>query len=169
LGKVVKFEENAANSGTEDDSFIEEKVNVKKKIHSANSSVSSANVSREDGTFLCSALGKDNLPCKSKSLNGFQYCWHHAPLDPESNFIFCQYKNSKRGSKTCNIPVAKNKKHPYCKYHIKSAGIVEDDETNESFNPRPSSNRVPRIKYNENDHLPEEPEIDSPDEEASEL
>lgn len=68
---------------------------------------------------VCSARGKDK-PCKSKALQGFKYCWHHAPLDPATGFIFCQYRDvNKRNAKKCNIPVHKDKPEPFCNYHVK--------------------------------------------------
>jgi len=68
---------------------------------------------------VCIARGKDK-PCKSKALQGFKYCWHHAPLDPATGFIFCQYRDvNKRNAKKCNIPVHKDKPEPFCNYHVK--------------------------------------------------
>eukprot|EP00026_Physarum_polycephalum_P013150 Phypoly_transcript_13523.p1 GENE.Phypoly_transcript_13523~~Phypoly_transcript_13523.p1 ORF type:complete len:262 (-),score=47.27 Phypoly_transcript_13523:25-810(-) len=68
---------------------------------------------------VCIARGKDK-PCKSKALQGFKYCWHHAPLDPATGFIFCQYRDAnKRNAKKCNIPVHKDKPEPFCNYHVK--------------------------------------------------
>lgn len=67
----------------------------------------------------CIARGKDK-PCKSKALQGFKYCWHHAPMDPATGFIFCQYRDAnKRNAKKCNIPVHKDKPEPFCNYHVK--------------------------------------------------
>jgi len=75
---------------------------------------------KDENIQLCVARGKDDRPCKSKALQGFRYCWHHAPLDPNSPFIFCQYMDpNKRNAKKCNIPVAKDKPDPFCNYHIK--------------------------------------------------
>ncbi|KAH3744206.1 hypothetical protein Pelo_14411 [Pelomyxa schiedti] len=77
---------------------------------------------KEEASTICIARGKDGFTrCKSKALNGYRYCWHHAPLDPESPFIFCQYKDpNKRSSKKCYIPVPKKKQYPFCNYHIKT-------------------------------------------------
>jgi hypothetical protein len=76
--------------------------------------------SRDSGEEqVCIARGKDK-PCKSKALQGFKYCWHHAPLDPATGFIFCQYRDAnKRNAKKCNIPVHKDKPEPFCNYHVK--------------------------------------------------
>eukprot|EP01121_Diplochlamys_sp_Union-15-3_P000064 TRINITY_DN10055_c0_g1_i1.p1 TRINITY_DN10055_c0_g1~~TRINITY_DN10055_c0_g1_i1.p1 ORF type:complete len:143 (+),score=24.39 TRINITY_DN10055_c0_g1_i1:234-662(+) len=68
---------------------------------------------------MCAAKLGDRV-CKSKALNGGDYCWHHAPLDPNSTYVWCNYIDPKN-SKKCNIPVQKNKKLPYCNYHIKAA------------------------------------------------
>lgn len=75
---------------------------------------------RESGEEqVCIARGKDK-PCKSKALQGFKYCWHHAPMDPATGFIFCQYRDAnKRNAKKCNIPVHKDKPEPFCNYHVK--------------------------------------------------
>lgn len=74
-----------------------------------------------DPASICIALGKDkSRTCKNKVLAGLQYCWHHAPLDPNSGFIFCQYVDpTKKAQKKCNIPVPKSKSIPYCNYHEK--------------------------------------------------
>jgi len=74
-----------------------------------------------DSNLTCIATGKDKTrTCKSKALSGLQYCWHHAPLDPNSGFIFCQYLDpTKKMQKKCNIPVPKSKNVPYCNYHEK--------------------------------------------------
>ncbi|GAM27078.1 hypothetical protein SAMD00019534_102530 [Acytostelium subglobosum LB1] len=65
----------------------------------------------------CMAFGKDRL-CKGKALANCKYCWHHAPLDPNSDFVWCQYENkNKKNSKKCNIPVQKWKLQPFCGYH----------------------------------------------------
>jgi len=74
-----------------------------------------------DSNATCIATGKDKTrTCKSKALSGLQYCWHHAPLDPNSGFIFCQYLDpTKKMQKKCNIPVPKSKNVPYCNYHEK--------------------------------------------------
>jgi len=69
---------------------------------------------------LCIGRGKDDRPCKSKALPGFKHCWHHAPLDPNSPFVFCQYiDHTKRYPRKCSIPVAKEKSLPFCNYHVK--------------------------------------------------
>jgi len=74
----------------------------------------------ESNIQLCVGRGKDDRPCKSKALPGFKHCWHHAPLDPNSPFVFCQYiDTSKRHPKKCSIPVGKEKSLPYCNYHVK--------------------------------------------------
>eukprot|EP01111_Echinosteliopsis_oligospora_P005062 TRINITY_DN1823_c0_g1_i1.p1 TRINITY_DN1823_c0_g1~~TRINITY_DN1823_c0_g1_i1.p1 ORF type:complete len:312 (-),score=93.93 TRINITY_DN1823_c0_g1_i1:115-1050(-) len=75
----------------------------------------------EEELQMCQALGKDGVkPCKSKALSGFRYCWHHAPLDPSTGFIFCQYVNrNKKNPKKCTIPVDKTNSEPYCNYHVK--------------------------------------------------
>jgi hypothetical protein len=87
---------------------------------------------KEEGIQLCIARGKDDRPCKSKALANFQYCWHHAPLDPNSPFIFCQYHDpSKRNAKKCNIPVAKSKAEPYCNYHINLMVPTKTETENE--------------------------------------
>lgn len=84
---------------------------------------------------VCIARGKDK-PCKSKALQGFKYCWHHAPLDPATGFIFCQYRDAnKRNAKKCNIPVHKDKPEPFCNYHVKrlqkqSHTTVKGNDTN---------------------------------------
>lgn len=84
---------------------------------------------KDDGIQMCIARGKDDRPCKSKALQGFKYCWHHAPLDPTSPFIFCQYMDpNKRNAKKCNIPVAKDKPDPFCNYHIKLVAPKVDVE-----------------------------------------
>ncbi len=45
---------------------------------------------------------------------------HHAPLDPATGFIFCQYRDAnKRNAKKCNIPVHKDKPESFCNYHVK--------------------------------------------------
>jgi len=86
---------------------------------------------KDDNIQLCVARGKDDRPCKSKALQGFKYCWHHAPLDPNSPFIFCQYVDAnKRNAKKCNIPVAKDKPDPFCNYHIKLVVPKEMDNGN---------------------------------------
>eukprot|EP01113_Clastostelium_recurvatum_P018988 TRINITY_DN2237_c0_g1_i6.p2 TRINITY_DN2237_c0_g1~~TRINITY_DN2237_c0_g1_i6.p2 ORF type:complete len:309 (+),score=84.67 TRINITY_DN2237_c0_g1_i6:63-989(+) len=74
-----------------------------------------------DSNQMCIAQGKDkSRTCKSKALAGLQYCWHHAPLDPNSGFIFCQYVDpTKKAQKKCNIPVPKSKAVPFCNYHEK--------------------------------------------------
>lgn len=45
---------------------------------------------------LCVAVVKKR-PCKSKALAGFKYCWHHAPLDPNSPFTWCQFVRDVHG------------------------------------------------------------------------
>jgi hypothetical protein len=71
----------------------------------------------ESETGLCVAVVKKR-PCKSKALTGFKYCWHHAPLDPNSPFTWCQFVDTtKKKNKKCSIPVLKTKPRPFCKYH----------------------------------------------------
>ncbi|KAL6068534.1 zf-C3Hc3H domain-containing protein [Balamuthia mandrillaris] len=85
-----------------------------------------------ESVSLCVAVVKDR-PCKSKSLSGYKYCWHHAPLDPNSPFIWCQYLDPSKKNKQCSIPVAKSKGQPFCKYHSKPEdSILSEDDTNES-------------------------------------
>jgi len=75
---------------------------------------------KEEDIQMCAGRGKDDRPCKSKALPGFKHCWHHAPLDPNSPFIFCQYVDpTKRYPRKCSIPVAKDRTLPYCNYHVK--------------------------------------------------
>jgi hypothetical protein len=69
---------------------------------------------------LCTAVVR-NRPCRSKALSGSRYCWHHAPLDPNSPFIWCQYRDPSKKNKKCSIPVLKSKASPYCKYHENKA------------------------------------------------
>jgi len=92
-----------------------------KKKKSKPSSEKTGGVPASDPASVCIALGKDkSRTCKSKALSGLQYCWHHAPLDPNSGFIFCQYTDpTKKATKKCNIPVPKSKSIPYCNYHEK--------------------------------------------------
>jgi len=82
---------------------------------------------------LCAAVGKDGKPCKSKALNGYRYCWHHAPLDPDSPYTYCQYK---KGNKACNIPIAKKRDVLYCNYHMSSVivptRVMGDGEVGEN-------------------------------------
>jgi len=66
---------------------------------------------------LCIAVVRDR-PCKSKALSGYKYCWHHAPLDPNSPFIWCQFRGTSSKNKKCSIPVLKTKSAPFCKYHM---------------------------------------------------
>jgi len=78
------------------------------------------NMNKDENVQMCVGKGKDDRPCKSKALPGFKYCWHHAPLDPNSPFVFCEYVDAtKRNPRKCSIPVAKEKKLPYCNYHVK--------------------------------------------------
>lgn len=93
---------------------------------------------------LCIGRGKDDRPCKSKALPGFKHCWHHAPLDPNSPFVFCQYiDTSKRIPKKCSIPVGKEKELPYCNYHVKriapqaEGGKVDTISENGEMEPEP--------------------------------
>eukprot|EP01112_Ceratiomyxa_fruticulosa_P013241 TRINITY_DN3709_c0_g1_i5.p1 TRINITY_DN3709_c0_g1~~TRINITY_DN3709_c0_g1_i5.p1 ORF type:complete len:302 (+),score=68.41 TRINITY_DN3709_c0_g1_i5:303-1208(+) len=91
-----------------------------KKSKKSKSLSGQAGLSSDNGGSACLALGKDKKNCKSKPLAGLQYCWHHAPLDPNSGFIFCQYVDpTKKAQKKCNIPVPKSKSIPYCNYHEK--------------------------------------------------
>jgi len=75
---------------------------------------------KDENVQMCIGRGKDDRPCKSKALPGYKHCWHHAPLDPNSPFVFCQYIDStKRYPRKCSIPVAKDKSLPFCNYHVK--------------------------------------------------
>jgi len=75
---------------------------------------------------LCIAVVRDR-PCKSKALSGYKYCWHHAPLDPNSPFVWCQYGGTDGKKKKCSIPVLKTKSVLFCKYHVKQG--TEETET----------------------------------------
>jgi len=82
-----------------------------------------------DNIQLCIGRGKDDRPCKSKALPGFKHCWHHAPLDPNSPFVFCQYiDHTKRYPRKCSIPVAKDKSLPFCNYHVKRVAPQAETE-----------------------------------------
>lgn len=39
-------------------------------------------------TCISSTRGR---PCKSKAIAGLQYCWHHSPLDPNSEWTYCAH------------------------------------------------------------------------------
>eukprot|EP01105_Mastigella_eilhardi_P017007 TRINITY_DN3909_c0_g1_i2.p2 TRINITY_DN3909_c0_g1~~TRINITY_DN3909_c0_g1_i2.p2 ORF type:complete len:177 (-),score=59.73 TRINITY_DN3909_c0_g1_i2:43-573(-) len=123
---------------------------------------------------MCTAKGKDGVtPCKSKALNGFLFCWHHAPLDPNSPFIFCQFKDPvKRSSKKCYIPVAKKKRYPYCNYHIKTmvpnwkddgstdappAGYAEDENPMQDGMPDGADSMSGSVSSGEDDYDEDEP------------
>jgi len=81
----------------------------------------------EDPAPPCQAVSKGR-PCKSKAITGLKYCWHHAPLDPESPYIYCQYYDPlKKNSKQCNIPVLKSNPEPYCNYHKELAQKLKQD------------------------------------------
>ncbi|KYQ89531.1 coronin binding protein [Tieghemostelium lacteum] len=68
---------------------------------------------------LC--IGKDNKPCKGKASPGSPYCWHHSPLDPNTDYIYCKYISRDKNNKKCNIPISKSRATPYCNYHQSSA------------------------------------------------
>eukprot|EP01133_Synstelium_polycarpum_P005277 gene5277-6115_t len=106
----------------------------------------------------CQAYGKDRL-CKSKALPNCMYCWHHAPLDPNSGFQWCKYvANNKKNSKKCNIPVLKSKNQLYCGYHqsktngtpsSKSSDVEQTSDTDhhqEKQRKRPKSSVPPEPK-----------------------
>lgn len=45
---------------------------------------------------------------------------HHAPLDPNSKIEICEYRNKKKNSKRCAIPISKEsaeKSIMLCNYH----------------------------------------------------
>jgi len=71
----------------------------------------------------CTArVSKGKKPCKSKVLPGFKYCWHHAPLDPQSPYIYCQYTEGKK--KKCNVCIPKDKGEKFCLYHRQAAATA---------------------------------------------
>ncbi|GAM17813.1 hypothetical protein SAMD00019534_009880 [Acytostelium subglobosum LB1] len=71
----------------------------------------------QDG--FCMAFGKDRH-CKSKALANCRYCWHHAPLDPNSGYVWCLFVSANK--KKCNIPVQKSKGQSFCAYHQNQGG-----------------------------------------------
>jgi len=111
------------------------------------SSQSALNVNPE-ALGLCVAVVKDR-PCKSKALSGQKYCWHHAPLDPNSGFIWCQFGGTASKKKKCMIPVPKDKDMPYCKYHLKEGLAVKalDDKTKKKQRKEKKKQRKDKKKH----------------------
>jgi len=117
----------------------------------------------EDPAPPCQAVSKGR-PCKSKAITGLKYCWHHAPLDPESPYIYCQYYDPlKKNSKQCNIPVLKSNPEPYCNYHKELAQkLKQDNKVADGALPIPPSTPT------ENDSFMDDADQDE-DEDNSEL
>jgi len=94
---------------------------------------------RDNSKKMCAAKLTGDRPCKSKALNNCNYCWHHAPLDPNSLYVWCNYIDPKNNKK-CNIPVLKSKPLPYCGYHIKSA-----EESQSNIKPKKQKEEEPPV------------------------
>eukprot|EP01090_Pellita_catalonica_P023792 TRINITY_DN9994_c0_g1_i1.p1 TRINITY_DN9994_c0_g1~~TRINITY_DN9994_c0_g1_i1.p1 ORF type:complete len:282 (+),score=56.38 TRINITY_DN9994_c0_g1_i1:43-846(+) len=131
-----------SSSSTESESDVIPERKFKKPRLSNNSTDpnnSGSSTADKSGQALCVAVVK-NRPCKSKALQNSLYCWHHAPLDPASTTIWCQYKDPTKRNKKCSIPVPKTKAYPFCQYHEKKGKeqllkSTKDDSTTTSTNP----------------------------------
>eukprot|EP01130_Rhizamoeba_saxonica_P010361 TRINITY_DN423_c0_g1_i2.p1 TRINITY_DN423_c0_g1~~TRINITY_DN423_c0_g1_i2.p1 ORF type:complete len:207 (-),score=50.42 TRINITY_DN423_c0_g1_i2:37-657(-) len=65
---------------------------------------------------LCKATVASGRPCKVNALRGSEYCRHHAALDPNNEYQFCEHKDSSSG-KGCLNSVKKTADVKYCIHH----------------------------------------------------
>jgi len=127
LDRLLKYEQVSSDSDSSPSSLsseTEERPKKREKKEAPTGRVvptkRAAPKEKDENVQMCVGRGKDDRPCKSKALPGFKHCWHHAPLDPNSPFVFCQYVDvTKRYPRKCSIPVAKDKSLPFCNYHVK--------------------------------------------------
>eukprot|EP00792_Barthelona_sp_PAP020_P001982 TRINITY_DN1319_c0_g2_i1.p1 TRINITY_DN1319_c0_g2~~TRINITY_DN1319_c0_g2_i1.p1 ORF type:complete len:204 (+),score=62.17 TRINITY_DN1319_c0_g2_i1:40-651(+) len=62
----------------------------------------------------------DSGRCSTRVHGNLKYCWHHAPMDPESGFVYCNYVDSSKSTvKQCQNPVHKDQPIKICPYHVK--------------------------------------------------
>lgn len=62
--------------------------------------------------IICSY--SDGRPCKSRAQIGSKFCYHHQPMDPNSDYVTCEFQSKKK----CSLPVRKDAPRPrLCKRH----------------------------------------------------
>jgi len=66
---------------------------------------------QKPGASICMST-LNGRTCKIKALVGSKYCWHHSPLDPDSDYVFC---------KECQNPVRKDSGQVLCTTHLQQA------------------------------------------------
>jgi hypothetical protein len=76
----------------------------------------------ESEAYLCTAMLGPGRVCKTKRSAGSDYCWRHAPLDPNSGILFCHFEDPLTHKK-CSNTVAKNKKPLLCAHHVARANL----------------------------------------------
>jgi hypothetical protein len=70
--------------------------------------------------ILCSYV--DGRPCKSRAQIGSKFCYHHQPMDPNSDYVTCEFQ----GKKKCSLPVRKDAPPPrLCKRHMPVDPVVD--------------------------------------------
>lgn len=80
-----------------------------------------------DPALLCVAVTGPGRTCKTKKSSGSQYCWRHAPLDPNSTSTYCRFTDPDTHKK-CSQVIQKSKKPLLCPNHMaKVTFFVGDD------------------------------------------
>lgn len=68
--------------------------------------------SESQAPIICSY--SDGRPCKSRAQIGSKFCYHHQPMDPNSDYVTCEFQSKKK----CSLPVRKDAPRPrLCKRH----------------------------------------------------
>jgi hypothetical protein len=68
--------------------------------------------SESQAPIICSY--SDGRPCKSRAQIGSKFCYHHQPMDPNSEYVTCEFQSKKK----CSLPVRKDAPRPrLCKRH----------------------------------------------------
>lgn len=90
-----------------------------------NKAVGAASVAKDD-IDLCVAILGPGRSCKTKKSAGSQYCWRHAPLDPNSSSTYCRFTDSDTHKKCSNV-VPKTKKPLLCNSHLQKVSMYLSD------------------------------------------
>lgn len=96
----------------------------------ANAPTSATPVKAEgvDPALLCIAVTGPGRTCKTKKSSGSQYCWRHAPMDPNSTSTYCRFTDPDTHKK-CSQVVQKSKKPLLCPNHMKQVTLFVGDDS----------------------------------------
>lgn len=98
--------------------------------HETNPNAAATSVKAEgvDPALLCVAVTGPGRTCKTKKSTGSQYCWRHAPLDPNSSSTYCRFADPDTHKK-CTQVIQKTKKPLLCNTHLSKVTLFIGDDS----------------------------------------